>query len=471
MKLKYFLKEKLNLSNGYIIAIAVLILIVIIGGSYALFTTSSESKGALNIVTGDLKPSMTSDQLDEDNDVVVEPNQVKTVIISLKNVNPVEAKYNLFYSTSKENANIEIGYLTTGDDAPTTLGYTIPKTGSSDDTKTIKVRILNNEKENITVTFGSNVGLAKSNLDFPAGKQALTKIDSNVIQAYNYQEDKTATNYCINGEEETCEKTTCLEDSDANSCTQGTIVRYAVSDTENHYFYVLHDDGATLTLQQRENTVKNVPWISKEDYIAAGGTEAEYGTNGNNTKGPITAITKLEEATKTWSNVNDMTYQMGTTNFNGTNAFTGCTTDSNYKATCSVNTYNSDANALTFPKRTAKARMITAQEASSTSCLQWKDNSKDSTIMGSSIDSNNHGSCPDFMHNYLYHSKTYGGSYEDNTVNENGDDNESYWTMSVISSNFFASFIVHRGGNINASYISTTATNGARAVIQINKNS
>lgn len=470
MKLKYFLKEKLNLSNGYIIAIAVLILIVVIGGSYALFTTSSESKGALNIVTGDLKPSMTSDQLDEDNDVVVEPNQVKTVIISLKNVNPVEAKYNLYYSTSKANANIEIGYLTTGDDAPTTLGYTIPKTGSSGDTKTIKVRILNNEKENITVTFGSNVGLAKSNLDFPTGKQALTKIDSNVIQAYNYQEDKTATNYCINGEEETCEKTTCLENSDANSCTQGTIVRYAVSDTENHYFYVIHDDGATLTLQQRENTVKNVPWISKEDYIAAGGTEAEYGTNGNNTKGPITAITKLEEATKTWSNVNDMTYQMGTTNFNGTNAFTGCTIDSNSKATCSVNTYNSDEAVLTFPKRTAKARMITAQEVSSTSCLVWKDGSKDSTIMDNSINANNDGSCPDFMHNYLYQSASLGGSYEDNTVNENEMHNYDYWTMSSSSSNSPDVWYVSRGGHFHYYGHPSDTNNGARAVIQIDKN-
>lgn len=452
MKLKYFLKEKLNLSNGYIVAIAVLILIVVIGGSYALFTTSSESKGALNIVTGDLKTSMESDQLDNDNQVIVEPNQVKTVIISLKNVNPVEAKYNLYYSTSKENSNIEIGYLATGDDAPTTLGYTIPKTGGSDDTKTIKVRILNNEKENITVTFGSNVGLAKSNLDFPAGKQALTKIDSNVIQAYNYQEDKTATNYCINGEEETCEKTTCLENSDANSCTQGTIVRYAVNDTENHYFYVLHDDGATLTLQQRENTVRDIAW---------------YKDSNESTKGPITAITKLEEATKTWSNVNDMTYQMGTTNFNGTNAFTGCTySTTDYKITCNVNTYNSDETALTFPKRTAKARMITAQEASSTSCLVSKDGSTDSTIMGNSINAYNQGSCPDWMHNYLYQSTSYGGSYEDNTTNENYD--WAYWTMSAGSANSPLACYVRREGLLLYDYTSSTI-GGARAVIQIDK--
>ena len=70
MKLRYFLKEKLNLSNGYIIAIVALVLVVIIGGSYALFTTTSEGKGALNIVTGDLKTYFESDELDSDNEVV-----------------------------------------------------------------------------------------------------------------------------------------------------------------------------------------------------------------------------------------------------------------------------------------------------------------------------------------------------------------------------------------------------------------
>ena len=464
MKLKYFLKEKLNLSNGYIVAIAVLILIVVIGGSYALFTTSSESKGALNIVTGDLKTLMESDQLDNDNQVIVEPNQVKTVIISLKNVNPVEAKYNLYYSTSKENSNIEIGYLATGDDAPTTLGYTIPKTGSSDDTKTIKVRILNNEKENITVTFGSNVGLATSNLDFPAGKQALTKIDSNVIQAYNYQEDKTATNYCINGEEETCEKTTCLENSDANSCTQGTIVRYAVNDTESHYFYVLHDDGATLTLQQRENTVRNIPWYEEKTTDETGTTT---NTN-NNTKGPLTILPKLEEATSTWTNVNEQEYTAGYTNFYE-NAYTGCTySTSNYKITCSVNTYNSDSANLTLAKRKVRARMITAQEASSTSCLVWKDGSKDSTIMGSSINAYNFGSCPDWMQNYLYQSTSFGGSYDDNTVNENGVYNYDYWTMSALSVDSTIAWSVDREGFFHRN--TTALTNaGARAVIQIDK--
>ncbi len=454
MKLKYLLKEKLNLSNGYIIAIVALIIIILIGGSYALFTTYSESKGALNIVTGDLKSSMTSDQLDDDNQAVVEPNQVKTVIISLKNVNPVEAKYNLYYSTSKENANIEIGYLTTGDDAPTTLGYTIPKTGSSDDTKTIKVRILNNEKENITVTFGSSVGLAKSNLDFPDGKQALTKIDSNVIQAYNYQEDKTATNYCINGEEETCEKTTCLESSDANSCIQGTIVRYAVSDTENHYFYVLHDDGATLTLQQRENTVRNIPW---------------YKDSNDSTKGPLTILPYLEAATATWTNVELQEYTAGYTNFYE-NAYTGCTySTSNYKINCSVNTYNGDSANLTLSKRKVRARMITAQEVNSTSCLVLKDGSKDSTIMGNSINAYNYGSCPDWMHNYLYQSTSYGGSYNDNTTNEDGIYNYDYWTMSAHSSFSPTAWTVTHGGTLYNNLTSNTG-NGARAVIQIDKN-
>ena len=164
-----------------------------------------------------------------------------------------------------------------------------------------------------------------------------------------------------------------------------------------------------------------------------------------------------------------MTYQMGTTNFNGTNAFTGCAADSNYKVTCSVNTYNSDEAALTFPKRTAKARMITAQEASSTSCLTWKDGSKDSTIMGSSINAYNDGSCPDWMHNYLYQSMSYGGSYNDNTVNENGTYNYDYWTMSANSSYSPNAWCVHRAGTLYDFNHTSYAGSGARAVIQIDK--
>lgn len=412
MKLRYFLKEKLNLSNGYIIAIVALLLVVIIGGSYALFTTSSESKGALNIVTGDLKPFFESNQLDSDNEVVVAPNEVKTVIITMKNVNPIDAKYNLYYSVNNTTADVEVGYLTTGDEAPTTEGYKIAKNA----TKTVKVRILNNDSENVTLNFGSSVGLTNDTLAFPTGKSTIEKIESNIIQAYTYDEVNEETK-CINGEESTCVKTSCLESMDASSCPQGTIIRYAVNDTENKYFYVLHDDGATMTLQQRENTINAVAWYQDENDA----------TVVDNTKGPLTILPALENATKNWSNVNDQTYTMGETIFKD-NAYTFC------------RNVNNCSEGYTLDSRTSKARMITLQEVNSTGC------------------NTSNGNCPIWMFNYLKNCSSYNCTVEDNN-------SVDYYTMTTTS--FNSAWVVEC---YSVLYSTPVNMNGsARAVVVINK--
>ena len=309
-----------------------------------------------------------------------------------------------------------------------------------------------------TVILGSNVVYdnASSKLTSTNVQDAIDELYDKTfvkkkIKAYTYSE--TGNNKCINGEEKTCVENTCYENKSANSCVQGTIIKYYVNDTEQKVFYVLHDDGATITMQQRENTVRNIPW---------------YQDANDSTKGPLTILPYLEAATATWTNVELQEYTAGYTNFYE-NAYTGCTySTSNYKITCSVNSYNGDSANLTLSKRKVRARMITAQEASSTSCLVWKDGSKDSTIMGNSINSYNQGSCPDWMHNYLYQSKTYGGSYEDNTTNETGVYNYDYWTMSANSSNSPNALYVRREGYLYGIYTSGTGI-GARAVVVISK--
>lgn len=422
MKLKYFLKNKLNLSNGYIIGIVVLLLIVVIGGSYALFTTTNESKGALNIVTGDLKSYFESEQLDSDKDIVLAPNEVKTVIITMKNVNPIDAKYNLYYSVNNTEADVKVGYLTTGDEAPTTVGYTIAKNA----TKTIKVRVFNNHNENVTLNFGSGVGLTNDTLAFPSGKNSIEKIETNVIEAFTYDQTNEATK-CITGEEDTCVATTCLDSEDANSCPAGTIVRYAVNDTESKYFHVIEDKGTTMTMQQRENTVNNIAWYAEETTNTA-----------NNTKGPLTILPKLEEATSTWTNVNDQTYTMGTTIFGNNNAFTGCTGSTGTTLTCDVNTY-------ILEERVSKARMITGEEVNKTGCTVYKDS----------------GVCPIWMFNYLNGSTSYGGT-QDTEVDY------SYWTMSAYSASNTNAWVIRRYAQLNVNETNSNGV-GARAVVEINK--
>ena len=244
-----------------------------------------------------------------------------------------------------------------------------------------------------------------------------TEETNNIKVAYTYNPTS-----CITGEESTCVQTSCYESKTSGSCPAGTIIKYAVNDSTTKYFHVLHDDGDTMTLQQRENTVYNTAWYSSED----------------NSKGPLTILPVLESATSGWTNVNNQTYTMGTTNFNNTNSYTGCT-----KSGCTINTY-------TLGQRTAKARMITMQEAIALGCTSTNK------------------SCPNFMNNYLYNSTSYGGTVVDDTTANGASHNSGYWTMSADSSYANYAWDVNYYGGVYS--LNTTYTSfGARAVVVVSK--
>ncbi len=99
----------------------------------------------------------------------------------------------------------------------------------------------------------------------------------------------------------------CLTDG---ICENGTKLNVKVNEKENYDFYVIKDDGEELTLIMNKNIGNTVAWISKEDYIAAGGTESEYGRYGNNELGPLTALNQLEDLTKEWTNIPAYNYTL-----------------------------------------------------------------------------------------------------------------------------------------------------------------
>ena len=401
-------------------------MLLVIGGcfSYAVFTVRNEAKGALNIVTGNLFSLIESSDLDEGKNIVIPAGKTTTITLKLTNVNGIDSKVNLYYSTT--SSNVELGYLVNGDDSPSMNGVVLGSNGSSNDSKTINIQIKNNDVVDATVTFGTLAGLANATLVFPNDKLNVNKISNMYISnAYIYDEVNNATK-CITGEETTCQEATCINNKEINSCPQGTIIKYKVNDTEEKYFYVLHDDGATMTLQQRENTVRNIAW---------------YADGNDNTKGPLTILPQLESVTNGWNHVENQTYTMGTTNFNNTNAFTGCTYDGT-DLNCNINTY-------TLTERTAKARMITNQEVAVTGC------------------NTSNGSGPEWMSNYLYQSSSNGGSVDDNTQNSSGQYNVGYWTMSAHLSFPTEAFTIQSGFMNN---FSTSGTYfGARAVVIISK--
>ncbi|MBE6144017.1 MAG: prepilin-type N-terminal cleavage/methylation domain-containing protein [Firmicutes bacterium] len=99
----------------------------------------------------------------------------------------------------------------------------------------------------------------------------------------------------------------------------GIAVQVKVNDKEEaKTFYVVKDNATTGTLtliMDRNIDQTTVAWITKEEYLSAGGTEAEwsydaygFGTEGNSNKGPITALNYLESKTANWTNIHTKNY-------------------------------------------------------------------------------------------------------------------------------------------------------------------
>ena len=212
----------------------------------------------------------------------------------------------------------------------------------------------------------------------------------NFVSAYTYNSSN-----CVTGEEDTCVKTDCYKNKTANSCKTGDIIKYKVNGTDIVTFHVMYDNGSTLTMQSQRNTIYSTPWINKADYETANtdGTSCSY--DSCNDEGPITVLNALETATAGWTNVNSQNYTMGTTSLSNKGEFTGC---SSYNS-CTKNTY-------TLESRTARARMITLQEAAAFGCTD---------------DIN---SCPRWMSNFLLLTN-------DNNVANGATENWGYWTMNV----------------------------------------
>ena len=249
--------------------------------------------------------------------------------------------------------------------------------------------------------------------------------ERNIVKAYTYNQTSGAENYCVTGNEATCLETKCYESNDANSCASGTIIDYKVNDTETVRFHVMYDNGATLTMQSQRNTVYNVAWY---------GIEQDY----TNINGPMTILPKLEEETSDWKNVNEQTYTMGSTVFK-TNGYTGCSADN----LCNTNSY-------ILTERNSNARMITLQEAKDLGC------------------SANNQTCPIWMYNYLSKSTEFGGTQNDNTIENNAIGNYAYWTMSANPSGNNIAWFIYEDCHLGYYYTYVNYV-GARAVVEINK--
>lgn len=419
--------------NIGLVALVIVASLVLVGSSYAWYRLSFQSEKEQTIVAGKLSLKLSeaenaisvSDAIPQSDD---EGLANKPYLFTLANDGTLNSHYTIFL----EDIDLSVGTSRMDDSI---VKYSILQDGVSlgtfllsdvkkeDGSKVLATGLIEPGK---TINFSLVLWISDQASNDISGQEfrAKLKIEGNQIGnstvAANshikavYQFDQ---NSCVTGEEASCVLSECYQNRGVGSCPAGTIVKYEVSPGNEKIFYVLHDDGVTLTLQQRENIIRNTMWYTEID----------------NTKGPLTVLATLEEATKDWSFVNNQKYEMG----NSPSTFTSCSFDS-----CSNNKYSL--------ARNAKARMITLQEAVALGC-----NSSDQ-------------SCPVWMYNYLAQSTSFGGTVNDTSVDAiTGQANFAYWTMSSYSESSSALFVDY-SGSIRAN-TPTSTYYGARPVIVVFK--
>ena len=156
--------------NHYIVIIGIISLFLIVGGfSYALFTSSAERRGSLNIVTGEIVAKLESESLDSNHSIIIKSGESKEIIITLKNENGQDAKFNFWYEVAD---GVNVSYDITKDEPMGEEGEVIKDNGI----KTYRLKIANNTDNDEVITFGSNGGLYNKKLAFPSGKKIIEGI-------------------------------------------------------------------------------------------------------------------------------------------------------------------------------------------------------------------------------------------------------------------------------------------------------
>ena len=243
--------------------VAAVVLVGIVGVVVLLFsfshafTTDAESRGSLNIVTGNLFALIDSDELNEHNQIIIEAGKTVDVSLDLINVNEMDAKFNLFYSSPNSLNNIEIGYLQTGDEAPDEYGVALMSHNKVKDRKEMKVRIRNKESSAVRIDFGSTVGFIEKDLTFPEGKQKILPWEWNNLRGahqgsfYDYREQiskvifETSVNIPRNA----------VEVWDVSNNQDETVQAFIVRDpssTEFYHLYIQADGKINAPVNSRQ---------------------------------------------------------------------------------------------------------------------------------------------------------------------------------------------------------------------------
>ncbi len=257
------------------------------------------------------------------------------------------------------------------------------------------------------------------------------------------------------------------DDGKTTSCTKEDYNSNSGTDKKEGcmkwYVYDVSDNGYTMILDH-STTETGVAWASKADYDATNGKATElgityfgtdptgdYGTNGNNNKGPLTVLKKLKEDTNDWNAIPERT-----------DTYTAATDTNGNGYTINYSGYKSKLiSAEEVAAIVRKSDWDTSQEyfyldgAYSTSDT----NGKWQTQVANASNLSNYA----WLYNNLTNCETYGCSKKTNTANAYG-----YWTSTARVGGSSIAWPVHFYGALNTDYVHGSYR-GVRPVITVSK--
>ena len=219
-------------------------------------------------------------------------------------------------------------------------------------------------------------------------------------------------------------------------------------------FYAFNDNGGNVVnLLLDHNTATTVPWISKADYVAAGGIESDYGMDGKSDKGPLTLLAQLKSDTSLWQ---------------------GTMTPSNYTMDQSTQT-SKTSYTIKYKDEGYKARLITAQEiATITGYTGWNERVANSSYYyfdsktTTASDTCKRGNTSGCTYGWLY-DRTGTSCTERGCLNNANSSGVAYWTISSYAGGIGGAWKVgySSSGYVYMSGIATS--DGVRPVIEVLK--
>ncbi len=188
-KIRKSLHREVTPKKFYLLLVVAITLLLVIGyTSYAILSVTLEKQNTLNIVTGSLNTAMKVDGAEEMEEasgeiqetrgkyvVSVEADTVKSVTVTLQNINAIDARFLLYYLGTLPEG-VKVGYQANTSVPPVADGIDLGKYQSGNDTSTYRIVIQNDSDHKVSITLGNSVGLAGKQLDPPEMATFFTEV-------------------------------------------------------------------------------------------------------------------------------------------------------------------------------------------------------------------------------------------------------------------------------------------------------